>query len=174
MDYGYLDRFVRDSFGTVPTPSPSPPPSSPSSASSGETCSFYTRQLYLPVLVTVYQNLEPLNWDILYLRQGGAPSTNNTNESSAGVVDDQKSLSRTKSDQNQAVEDLIYLTQKAFDRHQDKNDYCLVTMDIRNTWTVPFDVTFEVCDSTDQHVDTTTSCAPIKTTLCIQPGWTRR
>lgn len=173
MDYGYLDRFVRDSIGTTAAPSPPLLPSSPSSPSR-ETSSFYTRQLYLPVLVTVYQNLEPLNWDILYLRQGGAPSADSTIEPSVGTIDDQQSLSRNKSEQNQAVEDLIYLTQKAFDRHQDKNDYCLVTMDIRNTWTVPFDVTFEVLDSTDPDVDTTTSGAPIKTTLCIQPGWTRR
>ncbi|KAI8098748.1 TRAPP II complex [Halteromyces radiatus] len=159
MDYGYLDRLIDASFDSTVS-SPSPPESSPSSPSSSSlTTSFFTRQLYLPVLVTVYQNLEPLNWDILYLRHSGAIGANNdslTNNDERQLVDGQ-----------QPVEDLILLTQQAFDQHQDKNEYCLVTLDIRNTWTVPFDVSFKVDD-----LDKTNS--PVETVLSIQPGWTRR
>jgi hypothetical protein len=74
------------------------------------------------------------------------------------------------------VENLVLLTQQAFDRHQDKNEYCLVTMDIRNTWTVPFDVTFKVDDDAkiDDTNNSTTTTPPLQTTLSIQPGWTRR
>lgn len=66
---------------------------------------------------------------------------------------------------NPLVEKLIHLTRQTFNQNQDKNDYCLITLDIRNTWTVPFDIHFKV-DNEDDH--------PVETTICTQPGWTRR
>ncbi|ORX53995.1 Trs120-domain-containing protein [Hesseltinella vesiculosa] len=133
IDYGYLDR-------------------------QSTAQSLYTRQLYLPVLVSVYQNLEPLNWDVLYLR----PHC----QSSTAAVEERTNNDATlmASTEPQEDKDLVQLTQSLLDLGVDKQDYCLVTMDIRNTWTLPFDVTFKVNDQdSDDHLS-----------LSIQPGWTKR
>ncbi|CAO3597656.1 unnamed protein product [Absidia cylindrospora] len=176
IDYGYLNRLGKPSLDPTAS-SPSPPESLPSSPTmtTTEPTNFFTRQLYLPVLVTVYQNLEPVNWDILYLRQGGALIQNDDGCLLDGNENQVSSLpSNASTDQDRHVEELVQLTQQSFDRNQDKNDYCLVTMDIRNTWTVPFDITFKVNDDMDDDINNSTATTPIQTTLSIQPGWTRR
>ncbi|CAO3642865.1 unnamed protein product [Cunninghamella echinulata] len=157
IDYGYLDRVLIESAIKATSNEEPPKVTSPKS--------FYTRQLYLPVLVTVYQNIEPLNWDILYLRQNGFIKDDNDNDHQDKIhpVAQQQPLQTT--DMNPHVENLIHLTRQTFHQHQDKNDFCLITLDIRNTWTVPFDVHFKVDNNDDR---------PVETTLCIQPGWTRR
>ncbi|CAO3600653.1 unnamed protein product [Absidia cylindrospora] len=172
MDYGYLDRLSKDPFdSTTSPPATCSQPTSPISSSS-ETTRFFTRQLYLPVLVTVYQNLEPLNWDILYLRQGGAHNSSNDRHLSHHP-NDQSTHFNTEGPQNHPTEDLILLAQQVRDLHQDKNDFCLVTMDIRNIWTVPFDLSFTVADDLDCDDNDNTS-KPVQTTFSIQPGSTRR
>lgn len=175
MDYGYLDRLPKDYFDStvssaVPISLPSSP-TSPSSVSTPETTSFFTRQLCLPVLVTVYQNLEPLHWDVLYLRQGGAYPTSSSNEHSTNQQNNHSTLSNITLPRKDPTEDLILLAQQVCDLHEDKNDYCLVTLDIRNTWTIPFDVSFKVADDLDCGGNNT---EPTQTTISVQPGWTRR
>lgn len=115
----------------------------------------YTRQLYLPIMITVYQNLEPLNWDVLYLRDNMAITDTMFNEAMDKLSD------RHTSDQ--PVEELIVITQQPND--DDKNPYCLLTLDVRNTWTIPFDLEFTV-----DNKDT----IPIQSVLTIQPALTKR
>lgn len=125
---------------------------------------FYTRQLYLPILVTVYQNLEPLNWDILYLRHNRPISPDNA----AGALERVQHLSLdTGSTFHQPVEDLLTLTQISDD--STKNDYCLVTLDVRNIWTVPFDTEVTIDNSPDLDGST-----PVKSIVTIHPGSTKR
>ncbi|KAI8359399.1 TRAPP II complex [Mortierella sp. GBAus27b] len=53
-----------------------------------------------------------------------------------------------------------------------KNEYCLLTLDVRNVWTVPVEVSVLVDDSEDgEGLDTTKL---IKSTTVIQPGNTQR
>ncbi|KAI8063251.1 TRAPP II complex [Gongronella butleri] len=146
IDYGYLDR-----------------------QSDKPAQSLYTRQLYLPVLVTVYQNLEPLNWEILYLRPHGRASAALHKDAALTAIDtpppsqqQQKDLATTRSEDS----DLVHLTQTLLGLGSDKQDYCLVTLDIRNTWTLAFDVSFKVDDPDTNECKTMT--------LSIQPGWTKR
>ncbi|CAO3613143.1 unnamed protein product [Cunninghamella blakesleeana] len=165
IDYGYLDRVLATSTINTTTETINNEPSPPTPTS------FFTRQLYLPVLVTVYQNIESLNWDILYLRQNGSITNDDINgdhkekDNSDDQNKDKNEQQHSSSDMNPLVEKLIHLTRQTFHQNQDKNDYCLITLDIRNTWTVPFDIHFKV-DNDDEH--------PVETTLCTQPGWTRR
>ncbi|KAG2221446.1 hypothetical protein INT45_005251 [Circinella minor] len=113
IDYGYMNRNEQK-----------------------EQTSFYTRQLYLPVLVTVYGNLEPVNWDILYLRHS-APVPKNEIDNALQRIE---AIDINKGNAfDQPIEDLLLITRQ-FDDDNNRNDYCLVTLDVRNTWTVPFDV----------------------------------
>ncbi|KAI9313933.1 TRAPP II complex [Dichotomocladium elegans] len=136
VDYGYLNRAEET------------------------TKSFYTRQLYLPVLITVYQNLEPLNWDILYLRHSAPAPKADIDDALERI----NSIDINKGSAfNQPIEDLLLITRQ-FDDRNNKNEYCLVTLDVRNTWTVPFDTSF-VIDNDDEK---------LKSIVTIQPGSTKR
>ncbi|KAI8972379.1 TRAPP II complex [Pilobolus umbonatus] len=142
IDYGYLDRVIKSSKDSVPT-------------------TVYTRQLYLPIMITVYQNLEPLNWDVLYLRENMGVSTTSIQK----AIEHVQKLDLNKVEVNQPVEQLLMITQQSLDE-DDKNPYCLIALDIRNTWTVPFDVQFSLDNMDDQP--------QLHSTLIIQPGSTTR
>ena len=137
IDYGYLKR------------------------DENEAASFYTRQLYLPVLITVYQNLEPLNWDILYLRHS-APVPK------ADIDNARERIAKIGLEHNNAydqpIEDLLLITRQ-FDDQKSKNDYCLVTLDVRNTWTVPFDTKLVIDNGEDDK---------LTSIVTLQPGSTKR
>lgn len=137
IDYGYLKR------------------------DENEAASFYTRQLYLPVLITVYQNLEPLNWDILYLRHS-APVPK------ADIDNARERIAKIGLEHNNAydqpIEDLLLITRQ-FDDQKSKNDYCLVTLDVRNTWTVPFDTKLVIDNGQDDK---------LTSIVTLQPGSTKR
>jgi hypothetical protein len=145
IDYGYLDRAIKDQ-GEVKPEDELP-------------TTLYTRQLYLPILITVYQNIEPLNWDVLYLRDNMAI----TEPMLANALEKLKHQTSTE----QAVEELLVITQQSNDDH-DKNPYCLLTLDVRNTWTIPFDLEFTVDNTDDQEAQ------QIKSVLTIQPALTKR
>lgn len=142
IDYGYLNREEKQE----------------------ELTEFFTRQLYLPVLITVYQNLEPLNWDILYLRHN-SPVAKHAVEAATHRLE-QLNVEHDESVE-QPVEDLLLITRQD-NSSQDKNDYCLVTLDVRNTWTVPFAVDF-VVDNSDSKTE-----SKLHSTVTIYPGSTKR
>ncbi|KAI9279379.1 TRAPP II complex [Sporodiniella umbellata] len=151
IDYGYLDRAIdgrpeTEQINELPT-------------------TLYTRQLYFPVMITVYQHLESLNWDVLYLRDNmrvSQESIDNAFELIGGL--DIQSAGAN----NQPVEELLLVTQRSFDKN-DKNPYCLLTLDIRNTWNVPFDIKFTI-DNTESASDKEI----IKSRVTIQPALTKR
>jgi hypothetical protein len=121
----------------------------------------YTRQLYLPIMITVYQNLEPLNWDVLYLRQN--MSVPDALALTAREKLDKQSLEWMETAE-QPVEELLLMIQQTSD-NDDKNPYCLLTLDVRNTWTVPFDLEFTVNNEGEDL---------LKSIVTIQPTWTKR
>ena len=142
IDYGYMNRNEQK-----------------------EQTSFYTRQLYLPVLVTVYGNLEPVNWDILYLRHS-APVPKNEIDSALQRIE---AIDINKGNAfDQPIEDLLLITRQ-FDDENNRNDYCLVTLDVRNTWTVPFDIEFVVDNSDSENTNN-----KLTSIVTIQPGSTKR
>jgi hypothetical protein len=156
VDYGYLDRAIKDQTENLAEVNEELP------------ATLYTRQLYLPIMITVYQNLEPLNWDVLYLRDNMTvtkPMVDRAIENISKL--DIQNIHTTE----QPVEELLVITQQANDDN-DKNPYCLLTLDVRNTWTVPFDVEF-VVDNTGDEADKSKSNA-LKSVLTIQPGLTKR
>ncbi|MBM6387632.1 MAG: hypothetical protein JSY10_27240 [Paenibacillus sp.] len=151
VDYGYLDRVIRDQ--PVETDEDGELPAT-----------LYTRQLYLPIMITVYQHLEPLNWDVLYLRDNMAVTDEMVDtaiKNIAGLEIDNAS--------EQPVEQLLIITQQAND-DQDKNPYCILTLDVKNTWSVPFDIEFVV----DNREDEETEESLLKSTVTIQPTLTKR
>lgn len=83
---------------------------------------------------------------------------------------------------DQPIEDLLIITRQPMtdSNTQDKNDYCLVTLDVRNTWTVPFDVEFEIDNSNADDNDTQNDDdqkkenPPLKSIVTVQPGSTKR
>jgi hypothetical protein len=64
----------------------------------------------------------------------------------------------------QPVEELLLMIQQTSD-NDDKNPYCLLTLDVRNTWTVPFDLEFTVNNEGEDL---------LKSIVTIQPTWTKR
>ncbi|KAG1052966.1 hypothetical protein G6F43_004920 [Rhizopus delemar] len=152
IDYGYLDRAIKGQ-------------EQESEQSNELPTTLYTRQLYFPVMITVYQHLEPLNWDVLYLRD-------NMTVSKEAVDKAFEAVSKTKDQQgnssDQRVEDLLLITQRSSDDN-DKNPYCLLTLDVRNTWTVPYEVEFMI-----DNTETASENEILKYQVTIQPALTKR
>ncbi|GAA5816543.1 hypothetical protein MFLAVUS_010073 [Mucor flavus] len=161
IDYGYLNRTV-----------PEVQDVDSSDHNDEITTTFYTRQLYLNVMITVYKNLEPSNWDVVYLRHS-IPAPKEVLELALLSIKNQNIPIEDKSVsiiQSQPVEDLLLVTRNLTLEDQEKNEYCLVTLDIRNTWTTPFDVDFTILNKAegDYNDDNFISC------ITIQPGSTSR
>lgn len=158
IDYGYFDRVVNHEISTETEIQATPV--------------FYTRQLYLPLLITVSQHLEPSNWDILYLRSQTNTDSDSANEN--GIVDLPRKLSQSDDTLN-PVEELLETAHADIatsDLDGDKkHDYCLVVLDVRNIWTTPFDIQFAIdnCTEQDENDD-----HKIYFPVTIQPGSTTR
>ncbi|KAI9595879.1 TRAPP II complex [Syncephalis fuscata] len=75
----------------------------------------YTRQLSIPVLLTVRRTLELLNADVLAVNQRDIPLSNTD---AMGMI-------------NQVIEDR-------------RDQWCLLTLDIRNIWSTPFHLQFSL------------------------------
>lgn len=123
-------------------------------------------------MITVYKNLEPSNWDVVYLRHS-IPAPKEVLELALLSIKNQNIPIEDKSVsiiQSQPVEDLLLVTRNLTLEDQEKNEYCLVTLDIRNTWTTPFDVDFTILNKAegDYNDDNFISC------ITIQPGSTSR
>lgn len=172
MDYGYLDRTVskveeikaeheNDEQEII--------------EEEVKATMFYTRQLYLNVLITVHRNLDPFNWDVAYLRH----STPAPKEILAQALDN---IKRQREDpmtsknvsiiQDQPVEDLLLLTRNIGLEHQERNEYCLVTVDVRNIWTIPFDIDFTI--NNKMEGEESYEQDHLTTRITIQPGSTSR
>ncbi|KAI8991231.1 TRAPP II complex [Mycotypha africana] len=122
----------------------------------------YTRQLYLPVHITVHQHLEAAYWDVLHLRDYTVGKRGEGTEPSGYGQHPLEQL--LSSQQQQAPDD------EGMKDTKDQNVDCLLTFDLRNTWTVPLDVAFAV----DKSDDMDTSDHKILYTLTIQPSITKR
>ncbi|KAG2187872.1 hypothetical protein INT44_000622, partial [Umbelopsis vinacea] len=156
IDYGYIDRIVS---GETLDETESQKQAMPV---------FYTRQLYLPLLITVSQHLEPSNWDILYLRS-------QSNVEQATLDENKNIVASNESSSLVPVERLLQSVQAdiaSFDFDENnKHDYCLVAMDVRNIWTTPFDIHFTIRNSLENdQADDDTIYFPVT----IQPGLTTR
>ncbi|KAI7903009.1 TRAPP II complex [Cokeromyces recurvatus] len=134
VDYGYMKRYQ----GLENTNS---------------SLSVYTRQLYLNVLITVYQSLEPLKWDIVYLRQDLPAS---------------EEVYAVQQRQITKAEDLLLVTCNNTE-DQDRNNYCLITLDVFNRWTIPFEIQFSINNNDSSKEDN-----PFLYTTIIQPESTTR
>ncbi|KAI8075820.1 TRAPP II complex [Gilbertella persicaria] len=155
VDYGYLDRAIKDQTKKA------------SKFDQELPATLYTRQLYLPVMITVYQNLEPLNWDVLYLRDNMMVTEDQLNYAVDKIEKlDMNHMQSTE----QPVEQLLVITQQANDDN-DKNPYCLLTLDVRNTWTIPFDIEFTIDNTTEGKEE---KASLLKSTVTIQPALTKR
>ncbi|KAI8604589.1 TRAPP II complex [Dissophora ornata] len=132
-----------------------------------ESSVFVTRQLFSQVLMTVYKTVESLNLDILYLHKRLS--------SNFAKVDKRQSveqlLSKARGDAVLPGEQI----EAAISRRValgTKNEYCLLTLDVRNVWTVPVEVAMLVDDSEEgEGLDINKL---IKSTTVIQPGNTQR
>lgn len=159
MDYGYLDRAIKDRSEKL---------IEEEAVNDDLPATLYTRQLYLPIMITVYQNLEPLNWDVLYLRDNMSVTELMVKEANDKIQSlDIKHIESAE----QPVEQLLVITQQAND-NDDKNPYCLLTLDVRNTWTIPFDIEFTV-DNSNENDDTNIDTL-LRSVVTIQPALTKR
>ncbi|KAG1457732.1 hypothetical protein G6F56_006547 [Rhizopus delemar] len=124
---------------------------------------FYTRQLYINILLTVYQNLKPSNWDVVYIRHATRYSTN----IEACITEDDLKIHQ-RGEIKEPGSPVRYLMDAATDMiigGHSKSYYCFISLDITNTWTTSFDITFSVSNK---------ECENILSNITIQPGCTKR
>jgi hypothetical protein len=108
---------------------------------------FYTRQILYPVIVTVYNTLECHAMDILPF----APIitfSSDQNRELDGEIENEEAKAR-----------------RALLEVDDQNDWCLFTVDVRNSYGLPFEVHFE----RGQEGTSTVTCSRL-----VPPGSTSR
>lgn len=124
-------------------------------------------------MITVYRNLEPSNWDVVYLRHS-TPAPKEVLDVALHNIKHQTDSVKTESIdiiQNQPVEDLLLVSRNLTLEEQERNEYCLVTLDVRNTWTISFDVDFTISNETEED---NSDCNNLLSCITIQPGSTSR
>jgi hypothetical protein len=170
VDYGYLDRTV----SKVEEIKSAHIDDEEEVIEEVAAAMFYTRQLYLNVLITVYQNLDPVNWDVVYLRHSTPAPKEVLDLALQNIIKQEDPvISKTLSIiQNQPVEDLLLVTRNIRLEHQERNEYCLVTVDVRNIWTIPFDIDFAINNEVDGEESTDQD--QLASRITIQPGSTSR
>lgn len=152
IEYGYIRRLDKD--GQV-LPSPSEGDESSSQF-------FFTRQIFVPILITVQTVLSVLNTDMLLL--GGFESDAKDQESDMATP-----LNRILSmnEKSLSLEEMMAdpfgiaaekhspgvsfpagtdINAWAADKDKRNKDYCLLTFDLRNQWSNPFEICFEIYD----------------------------
>ncbi|ETW85889.1 hypothetical protein HETIRDRAFT_42700 [Heterobasidion irregulare TC 32-1] len=106
---------------------------------------FHTRRLSYPVLVTVYHMLECHRMDILPFRPQAVFNSN----------DDQGD-----NNSDTARKKLLCV---------DEDSWCLFSIDVRNTYGLPFEVTFDRIQEGSLHASTTCLVAPGSTSRIVLP-----
>ncbi|CEI93174.1 hypothetical protein RMCBS344292_07414 [Rhizopus microsporus] len=114
----------------------------------------YTRHLYLNILLTVYQHLEPSNWDILSLRHMTSLHDNDSTLEENGMKKVEESMKFVQLIANVEMKD------------KTRNDYCLIAIDVKNVWTTSFSVSFVISSDDDNNNSVFN--------ISIQPGHTKR
>ena len=164
IDYGYLDRTVSKVEEEIKS-------SQDEKEIVAAGAMFYTRQLYYNVMITVYRNLEAFNWDVVYLRHS-TPASPELLEQALKTIKMKETVTTSKTIsllQNQPVEDLLLVTRNMKLENQERNEYCLITVDIKNVWTIPFDVDFTIDNSGEGEITD-----DLESHVTIQPGSTTR
>jgi trafficking protein particle complex subunit 9 len=154
---------------------------------------FYTRQVVLPVTVTVNASVELVRVDILpfagdfgWAKQGqrGDMSADKTGR----MVEDNHHNTRDikmrlKEQEEKAVETL----RRRLGRTTDARDYCLLLLDVRNSWPQPLEIKLQVREPTPTSNSPMLTQSPSNNgvdeaiwedaytaTDCLQPGHTSR
>ncbi|KAJ3078942.1 hypothetical protein HK102_004126, partial [Quaeritorhiza haematococci] len=155
-----------------------------SSTSTTNTDVFHTRQLMFPLMLTVHQGLQATNIDIL-LFSGTSPDSDFDSDDvkkSQHQRHQQQQEQRhidadalTKSGRNLSLEELMVdpFGQEGHEvvkriPHERVRDYCLFTFDLKNLWSHPFEVSFEIYDDEDQLAPSSVS------TTIVHAGCTKR
>ncbi|KAI8337994.1 TRAPP II complex [Chlamydoabsidia padenii] len=130
---------------------------------------FYTRQLYIPVLITVHCHLKPQNWDILSVKLEDIPRHDDGSYAAASSQNDGSN--------DISTEKVLELLAQAIEHMNsgnlyEQNKYCLATIDIQNRWSFPFKVLFTINNQDDDSSNGTDSIMHVDTT--IPPGTTSR
>ncbi|GBE81971.1 TRAPP II complex [Sparassis latifolia] len=109
---------------------------------------FHTRQLTYPVLVTVYHMLECHAMDILPYSRAAA--------SAPPEFDD-------------LDEPIVAKARKGLLNVEDVSDWCLFSVEVRNTYGLPFEVTFERTQPDVEHASTSCLVPPGSTSRLLIP-----
>lgn len=125
-------------------------------------------------MITVYTNLEPFNWDVVYLRHSTPAPKEVLDHALQNIKqqDDVIANSSVSLIQSQPVEDLLLVTRNVGLENQERNEYCLVTLDVRNIWTIPFDIDFDIDNKTDE--DKHDRKDDLASRITVLPGSTSR
>lgn len=125
---------------------------------------FYTRQILYPVLVTVYHTLECHAMDIHPFAPIQAPALRHRKTRSPSPQDDEGSVSENDDEDAKTRRDLLDLTGEG-----DPEDWCLFTVDVRNSYALPFEVHFERKQPNTKPSSTSRLVTPGSTSRIILP-----
>ncbi|ORX48573.1 Trs120-domain-containing protein [Hesseltinella vesiculosa] len=109
---------------------------------------FYTRTLTIPLLISVYQPLQPYDWDLVSIRTPGRKEADPDHQLPHGHIDLEQLCSTLRS----------------------RADFCLGLLDIKNQWSCSFRVTFTIDNSLPGDTATTSNIV----SRTIEPWATNR
>ncbi|KAI9772858.1 MAG: hypothetical protein M1840_008740 [Geoglossum simile] len=154
---------------------------------------FYTRQVVLPVTVTVNASVELVRVDILpfagdfgWVKQG---QRDNADAGGMGrIIEGNRHSTRdTKTRLKEQEEKTIETLRQRLGRTTDARDYCLLLLDVRNSWPQPLEIELQVREPAPTSTSLTLPQPPSKNgvgetiredaytaTDCLQPGHTSR
>ncbi|TPX66055.1 hypothetical protein SpCBS45565_g04757 [Spizellomyces sp. 'palustris'] len=167
LDYGHVGSLKKPSKNQAIEDAQSSPTECIQEPTSPPDDHFYTRQILIPVLMTVQPALQPLNMDILLLSEASSSSSilMSTTPNGAMIDGTQRNLSM---EEMTLDAELALLQQEGLPEEDRKRDHCLFTFDLRNVWRSPFEVVFEVFDGAE---DKTPSHS---TKTIVHAGMTKR
>lgn len=138
---------------------------------------FHTRQLSYPIMVSVYEMLECQDMDILpYLAFGPSSSSMHpdlslslnpiASSSNAQLHPSTSVLSTSTSGSSQWNREQMQASMRDIDNEK---GWCLFSIEVRNAYGLPFDVSFERCQEGVQGMTVSTTVPPGSTSRIILP-----
>ncbi|WVR06234.1 hypothetical protein IAU60_003264 [Kwoniella sp. DSM 27419] len=164
---GCTDGLVRIDYGCINSSRPGASAvdevDSMQVASNGPKNTFYTRQISFPVLFTVYHMIECHSLDLIRLGDSSSDGASRPRNEPNGDVEARPGLMRSTSMSGSGDEALRLALLEEND-----HDHCLLSLDVRNVYGVPFEVTLRRKSDVGTE-DTAVTCSRL-----VPPGATER
>jgi hypothetical protein len=173
VSYGLLDRSASGSGSTRAT--------EPAAAAAAQPNHFHTRQIAFPILMSVYHTLECTALDVVRIPTVRSAAAVANKVDSDG---DRPAATPIAMDRKASVSALVHTLQQQQiadvdseadeGSNDDRDEHCLVAVDVRNTYMQPFEVSFRRKATAAEGPDGRQGKAGLLSTRLVSPGSTER